>query len=86
MPAGNARSTAREPAPCICPTAVRSLGRLHGVSMGRGTVRLATTAGCLEHDACHGWTQRRRAAYASTRPWSVGPWCPLHGGKDCPDG
>lgn len=76
----------RTPAECVCPHGERSLGRLHGVSMGRGIVRLSTTKGCPEHDACHGWTKAARADYASTRPWTNarGPWCPIHATKDCP--
>jgi len=34
---------------CACPQAWRSLGRLHGVSMGSGWVRLSTAAGCPHH-------------------------------------
>lgn len=73
---------------CICPHGERPLGRLYGVSMGRGVVRLSTTKGCPEHDSCHGWTKAKRAEYVQTRPWSPpnGPSCPIHHMKDCPDG
>lgn len=69
---------------CTCPHGVRSLGRLDGVSMGRGMVRLSTTKGCSEHDTCHHWTAENRAKYAIGRPWSVGPYCPLHTSRNCP--
>lgn len=35
---------------CTCPYAFQQLGRLYGVSMGPGWVRLETTPGCGEHD------------------------------------
>jgi len=72
----------RIPQPCSCPHGIRSLGRLDRVNMGQGLVRLSTTKGCPEHDSCHGWTKAKRAAQPS---WSD-PWCPLHGGRDCPPG
>lgn len=65
---------------CICPHSERPLGRLHGISMGRGIVRLSTTAGCPEHDSCHGWTKARRAQQPE---WSK-PYCPIHGTRNCP--
>lgn len=71
---------------CICPTGERSLGRLYGVSMGRGIVRLSMTKDCPEHDSCHDWTKAKRKEYAAFRPWTTpaGPWCPIHATKDCP--
>ncbi len=72
----------RYPKPCTCPHGEQSLGRLYGVSMGRGTVRLDTTKDCPEHDSCHGWTAKARAGRPS---WS-NPWCPIHEGRDCPKG
>jgi hypothetical protein len=65
---------------CTCPRDERSLGSLYGISMGRGRVRLSTTAGCPEHDSCHGYTAAVRAARPS---WSR-PWCPKHHTRDCP--
>lgn len=35
---------------CTCPYAFQQLGKLYGVSMGPGWVRLKTTPGCGEHD------------------------------------
>lgn len=68
--------------PCTCPHGERPLGMLHGVNMGRGTVRLSTTPGCPEHTSCHGWTKERRAE----RPeWST-PYCPVHRTANCPAG
>lgn len=74
----------RKQQPCTCPHGVRSLGRLHGIDMGRGIVRLSTTKGCPEHDTCHQWTKENRAKYKVGRPWSIGPYCPVHANKDCP--
>lgn len=34
---------------CICPRAIRSLGRLYGISMGKGWVRLDTDPKCPVH-------------------------------------
>lgn len=65
---------------CTCTYGIRSLGRLYGINMGKGRVRLTTTPDCPEHDSCHGWTKDRRA----NRPaWSK-PWCPKHGTRNCP--
>jgi hypothetical protein len=66
--------------PCTCSHGVRSLGRLAGIYMGRGTVRLSTTAGCPEHDSCHGYTKEVRAS----RPHWSRPWCPIHHTGNCP--
>ena len=65
---------------CTCPHGERSLGRLHGVYMGRGMVRLATTPGCPEHDSCRGFTNAYRAGLPR---WS-NPWCPIHRNSPCP--
>ena len=65
---------------CICPTATESLGRLHGIGMGKAIVRTATVKGCPVHDSCRGYTKEARSAAAN------GPWlyCPHHGVKECP--
>jgi hypothetical protein len=34
---------------CTCPFAWRSLGRLHGVTMGHGWVRMSTDRACPHH-------------------------------------
>lgn len=72
--------------PCTCPHDVRPLGTLYGVNMGRGRVRLSTTAGCPEHDSCHRWTKAKRAAYAAKHVWAspASPYCPIHATKECP--
>lgn len=69
--------------PCTCRHAEASLGRLHGVSMGRGIVRIGTTPGCLEHDTCRGFTTALRAQYQSGRLL----FCPKHPkcGAACPE-
>ena len=37
--------------PCTCRFEYRSLGRLHGSSMGKGWVRMTTEPDCPEHGA-----------------------------------
>lgn len=69
---------------CTCPHGERPLGRLYGVNMGRGIVRLSTTPNCPEHDSCHGWTKQRRAERTKEASWSK-PYCPKHGTKNCPE-
>lgn len=66
---------------CTCRHGERPLGRLHGIDMGRGIVRLGTTPNCPRHDACRGFTKEYRVA----RPWWSDPWCPKHPRKPCPD-
>jgi hypothetical protein len=36
-------------AECTCPHGVRPLGKLHGIQMGQGIVRLDTDPACQEH-------------------------------------
>lgn len=47
---------------CTCDYAFKSLGRLYGVSMGKGWVRLTTEPDCPHHGAArlpgHGWIKR----------------------------
>ncbi len=69
--------------PCTCRHAEASLGRLHGVSMGRGVVRIGTTPNCPVHDACRHFTKAYRAAI--TESWRKNPFCPKHPKKPCPD-
>jgi len=69
-----------EVAGCICPHMEGSLGRLDGISMGRGMLRTSTTVGCPVHDTCQGYTKEVRAA----RPEWSNPYCPIHGTKNCP--
>lgn len=64
-----------------CTYGIRPLGRLYGVNMGKGRVRLTTGKGCPEHDSCHGWTKMRRAAQPE---WS-NPYCPIHATRNCPE-
>lgn len=65
---------------CTCPHEEQSLGRLDGISMGRGIVRLSTTPDCPIHDACQRYTAENR------RIISNGAWlyCPIHRTRDCP--
>ena len=65
---------------CTCPHAEASLGRLYGVSMGRGVVRIGTTPNCPRHDTCRGFTKDYRA----TQPRWSNPWCPKHPRGACP--
>lgn len=65
---------------CTCPHEEQNLGRLHGVSMGRGTVRMSTTPGCPVHDACQGYTAEIRKG----QRWGA-YWCPIHEVRDCPE-
>lgn len=66
---------------CTCPHEERPLGRLHGVNMGRGMLRIATTPGCPEHDSCRGYTK----AYRAADPRGRYLYCPIHTRKVCPD-
>lgn len=65
---------------CTCPFAIRPYGRLYGVSMGTGPVRLSTTKDCPTHDTCKGWTSHVRSKRSNGRLL----YCPKHGTKDCP--
>lgn len=49
---------------CTCPREIRPLGRLYGVSMGKGWVRLDTDFRC----PVHGGQDLRRAARRIARP------------------
>lgn len=66
--------------PCTCPQAMRPLGRLEGISMGQGMVRLHTTKGCPTHDTCRGFTAAYRKDWGPEGCWLQ---CPIHGSKDC---
>lgn len=70
-----------ERGPCTCNWGERSLGRMHGIDMGRGMVRLSTTPGCPERDSCRGFTKAHRL----TRPSWSNPWCPIHRTRPCPE-
>lgn len=63
---------------CTCPHGIRALGRLHGVDMGRGRVRLSTAKDCPVHDSCHGYTPAVRVTMRHAQ-------CPVHGLKNCPE-
>lgn len=41
---------ARQRTLCTCPHGIRSLGRLYGVNMGKGEVRLSTARDCPVHN------------------------------------
>lgn len=65
---------------CTCRWSEGSYGRLDGVDMGRGPVRLTTTPGCPVHAACQRYTAENRAIVRDGR-WL---YCPVHGTTDCP--
>ena len=67
------RRTTRKQQPCTCPHDWRN-----SRDYGREWLRLSTTPGCLEHDACHHYDGSRDA-------WGVAKWCPIHEAKGCPD-
>jgi hypothetical protein len=70
---------------CTCPHGPTSGTTLYDVRLpGDPNGRLSTAKGCPEHNACHHWTKANRAKYVIGRPWSIGPWCPIHEGRDCP--
>jgi hypothetical protein len=66
---------------CKCTYDYKSLGLLHGVSMGKGWLRMSTHPQCPVHSLCQGYTKAVRAA----RPVWSNPWCPKHKTRDCPD-
>ena len=69
---------------CKCDHAVRGLGTLHGINMGKGWVRITTHPACPVHALCQGYTKEAEAEYRRTRPWSIGRWCPVHKNRGCP--
>lgn len=69
---------------CKCDYAVRSLGRVDGINMGKGWVRMTTHPACPEHALCQGYTKASEAAYTRDHPWSIGRWCPVHKNRGCP--
>lgn len=71
-----------QPEPCRCDQAWKPLGRLHGVSMGHGWVRMNTHPNCLHHSKCHGFTDTLRAKGPSW--WGRHLYCPVHKTKNCP--
>lgn len=87
---GNPESLARwmewlygdQPESCRCDSAWKSLGRLHGVDMGKGWVRMNTHPDCLHHAKCRGFTDTIRAKGPSW--WGRHLYCPVHKTKNCP--
>lgn len=65
---------------CICPHDDGPYGRLYGIPMGRGPMRISTMPGCPVHAACARYTAANRGAIAD------GAWlyCPVHGRTACP--
>jgi hypothetical protein len=55
---------------CTCPHGERSLGTLYGVRMGRGPVRLSTTADCPIHGTCGACGSTEKRCY--DKRWSRG--------------
>ena len=80
------RSTGRGVVPCAtmneckCEWAERPLGRLHGIDMGQGMVRITTHPRCPVHSLCRHYTAQVRAGRSNGR-WL---WCPVHERKPCP--
>lgn len=64
---------------CKCELEIRSMGRLHGVNMGEGWVRITTHPECPVHALCQGYTKARRAQTERGRYL----YCPVHRTKDC---
>lgn len=69
----------RQQQPCVCPHGTQTFSDL-----GPMRVRLSTTPGCLEHDACHRWTPEAVAARQAAMKHALHPWCPIHEAKGCP--
>ena len=67
-------------ADCKCQFEERSLGRLNGISMGVGLVRISTHPRCPAHALCRHYTEQARAQ-RDNGPWL---WCPVHKRKVCP--
>lgn len=65
---------------CICSRAIRPLGLLYGVNMGKGWVRTGTTKDCPVHDACKRFTRTIRAKRQNGNLL----YCPKHKARDCP--
>lgn len=65
---------------CLCDMAVRGLGVLYGINMGKGLVRVSTHPECPVHALCRHYTKPVRAL-RSNGAWL---WCNVHGKKDCP--
>jgi hypothetical protein len=65
---------------CRCDWGDRPLGRLYGINMGIGRVRIATHPKCPVHALCQSYTSRVRAEREG------GKWlyCNVHKTKDCP--
>ena len=65
---------------CTCPHAIRPLGMLDRINMGKGKVRLSTTSGCPVHDTCGSCGAKEWGCY--TKRWANGfakmlaPCCP----------
>ena len=64
-----------------CTHGVRPLGRLHGIDMGSGRVRLTTHPDCPRHSLCREFT----AAFRDGLPSWAKPYCPQHPKRPCPE-
>jgi hypothetical protein len=56
------------------------LGRLHGIDMGKGRVRLSTHPRCPVHALCLHYTKQVRAEQSNGSYL----YCNVHATKDCP--
>lgn len=65
---------------CLCEFDFRSLGKLHGISMGQGRVRTATHPKCPVHSLCQHYTRQIRDAARNGRYL----YCNVHAKRDCP--
>ena len=65
---------------CKCDHGYLSLGKMHGINMGKGWVRTGTHPLCPVHALCQHYTKAVRA-----ERWN-GRWlyCNVHKTKDCP--
>lgn len=65
---------------CRCDFDYRSLGKLHGINMGKGWVRITTHPKCPVHSLCRHFTKQVRAEASNGRYL----YCNVHATKDCP--
>lgn len=64
---------------CKCDYSYIGLGRLHGMDMGKGWVRITTHPACPHHSLCQGYTADVRA-----KRWNGKHlYCPVHRTKGC---
>lgn len=64
---------------CLCDFSWIGMGRLHGIDMGKGWVRITTHPKCPQHALCRGYTAGVRAKRDNGRYLN----CPVHRTKNC---